>query len=134
MEQVAGAPPEVVIMDCRADADGKLALAQVLIEAYPAVGVLLVSDRASELALPAMRAGVHDILSPESSVEEFGLVVDTIAEATLARLAQFSEIAPEQVVVAAPTGKVISVMSPKGGVGKTTVATNVAVGLAKHAP
>ncbi|MEE6274585.1 AAA family ATPase [Georgenia wangjunii] len=32
---------------------------------------------------------------------------------------------------ARPSGRVISVVSPKGGVGKTTVATNVAVGLAQ---
>ncbi|MDD9204957.1 P-loop NTPase, partial [Georgenia sp. 10Sc9-8] len=31
----------------------------------------------------------------------------------------------------APSGRVISVVSPKGGVGKTTVATNLAVGLAQ---
>ena len=34
----------------------------------------------------------------------------------------------------APRGRVISVLSPKGGVGKTTVATNLAVGLAKRSP
>ena len=32
---------------------------------------------------------------------------------------------------AGPAGRVISVVSPKGGVGKTTVATNLAVGLAR---
>ncbi|MCF4122811.1 AAA family ATPase [Antribacter sp. KLBMP9083] len=35
---------------------------------------------------------------------------------------------------AASRGRVVSVLSPKGGVGKTTVATNLAVGLAKAAP
>ncbi|GAA4426054.1 hypothetical protein GCM10023169_24480 [Georgenia halophila] len=34
----------------------------------------------------------------------------------------------------APGGSVISVVSPKGGVGKTTVATNLAVGLARTEP
>ena len=34
----------------------------------------------------------------------------------------------------APKGLVIGVFSPKGGVGKTTIATNIAVGLGKIAP
>lgn len=33
-----------------------------------------------------------------------------------------------------PAGRIITVVSPKGGAGKTTVATNLAVGLARRAP
>jgi pilus assembly protein CpaE len=133
LTQFRGMPPEVLIMDCRADVDGKLALAAVMVETYPAMGVLLVSDRPGDLALPAMRAGVQDILSPEASMEEFGTAVDAIAEATRTRVQQFGEI-PAEPVPTRPLGRVVSVMSPKGGVGKTTVATNVAVGLAQRAP
>jgi pilus assembly protein CpaE len=42
-----------------------------------------------------------------------------------------SAVAPD---VRPVRGRVISVVSPKGGVGKTTVATNIAVGLAKAEP
>jgi pilus assembly protein CpaE len=128
-----GSPPEVLIMDCRADVDSKLALAGQMIETYPATGVLLVSDRQAELALPAMRAGVQDIIHPEAPMEEFGAVVETIATTVRNRVAQLSEI-PGEPVPTAPTGRVISIMAPKGGVGKTTVSTNVAIGLAQKAP
>lgn len=127
-----GAPPEILIMDCRADVDSKLALAAMLVEVYPATGVLLVSDRVADLALPALRAGVQDILSPAATIEEFGDAVESIATATRNRVQQFSEV-PDDTPVG-PQGRIISIMSPKGGVGKTTVSTNIAIGLAQREP
>ena len=53
-----------------------LALAGELRREDPRIGLLLVSDRPSELGLAAMRAGVHDILSPEASLEDFSAAVD----------------------------------------------------------
>lgn len=127
-----GDPPEVLIMDCRVDVESKLAMVAALVETYPATGVLLVSDQPAELALAALRVGVQEILSPEASLEEFGASVEAIIEVTRNRVRQFSEVPDE----AAPVrrGRVINVMSPKGGVGKTTVSTNIAIGLAQHEP
>ena len=130
-----GDPPEVLIMDCRVDADDKLVLAATLVESYPTTGILVVSDRPAELALLALRVGVQDILSPESTMEEFGAAVESIVTATQNRVRQFSEAPGEMITATAtPKGRVISVMSPKGGVGKTTVSTNIAVGLAQREP
>lgn len=126
-------PSDVVIIDCRIDADSKLALVAQMTETYPATGVLLVSDSPADLALAALRVGVQDILSPESSMEEFGAAVEAIAEITQNRVRQFSEV-PTGVVASEHKGRVISIMSPKGGVGKTTVSTNIAVGLALAEP
>ncbi|WP_129788419.1 AAA family ATPase [Promicromonospora panici] len=53
---------------------------------------------------------------------------------TTSVLATTAADASSQRDVAAPRGRVVSVISPKGGVGKTTVATNLAVGLAKAEP
>ena len=44
-----GDPPEVLIMDCRADVESKLAMVAALVETYPATGVLLVSDAAGRV-------------------------------------------------------------------------------------
>src|SRR5690349_21019019 len=102
-----GEPPEVVIMDCRVDADSKLALVAQMIETYPATGVLLVSDSPADLALAALRVGVQEILYPGSSMEEFGAAVESIAETTQNRVRQFSEV-PTGVVPSERKGRVIS--------------------------
>ena len=66
-------------------------------------------------------------------MEEFGAAVEAIIDATQNQVRQFSEV-PDETVSDAPQGRVINVMSPKGGVGKTTVSTNIAVGLAQREP
>ena len=109
-----------------------LALAGELRREDPRIGLLLVSDRPSELGLAAMRAGVHDILSPEAPLEDYSAAVDRAAEAAYSRTAQDADTDRTETV--RTRGRVISVVSPKGGVGKTTVATNVAIGLAQRVP
>jgi pilus assembly protein CpaE len=75
-----------------------------------------------------MRIGVRDILSPMAEVADIRSVLDHAHEVTQTRTSE-----PEG-IDSAPhlaTGRVITVVSPKGGVGKTTVATNLAIGLAR---
>ena len=123
---------KVVILDCRPEAEPMLALAGELRREDPRIGLLLVSDRPSELGLAAMRAGVHDILSPEASLEDFSAAVEDAAHAADTRTAQ--DAVSDRTETVRTRGRVISVVSPKGGVGKTTVATNVAIGLAQRVP
>jgi len=122
---------KVVILDCRPEAEPMLALAGELRREDPRIGVLLVSDHPAELGLAAMRAGVHDILSPEAPLEDYSAAVDRAAEAAASRIEDADADRSETVRT---RGRVVSVVSPKGGVGKTTVATNVAIGLAQRVP
>jgi pilus assembly protein CpaE len=127
-------PPQVLVLDCAAGGVAEtLELTSRLDAECPAVSVVLVSEAGSELALPALRAGATDILHPSAEAGEIVRVTQRAAELAAVRSAQQAG-APLVQGEEPRTGRVISVVSPKGGVGKTTVSTNLAVGLARSAP
>jgi pilus assembly protein CpaE len=104
------------------------------LEATPGTGAVLVVDGASvDLMRLALRAGVHDALSLSSATEHLPAVIADI----LPRLEDQLESAsgePARPVTRSGTRKgfVTTVFSPKGGVGKSVVAVNLAAGLAQR--
>lgn len=128
----ASSPPRVVLLDCSLGATEAVALAGRLSEERGGPRVVLISDAGAELALPALRAGVFDIVHPDADVTALTTVLTQAAAA--ASLASAAVPGPGAPGPPAATGRVVSVVSSKGGVGKTTVSTNIAVGLAQHAP
>lgn len=125
--------PEIVVLDAQVDPEASLGLAERIQHDWPSVVVLMVTDRPNELALSALRAGVRDLLPPTVDVATARGAL-TRAEQTRTQLhhhmqSQFDQ-QHEPTQEHTPTGRVITVVSPKGGVGKTTMATNLAVALA----
>jgi pilus assembly protein CpaE len=120
--------PDVILLDSGPDPQPALELAARFDAQCPGISVIIVSDRGAEIGLDAMRVGVRDILSPLAEVDAIRSVLDRAYEVSQIRTSE-----PETVDGGAhlPTGRVITVVSAKGGVGKTTVATNLAVGLAR---
>jgi pilus assembly protein CpaE len=122
--------PDVIVLDSGRDATLALQLAAQFDQQCPGVSIILVSDLGLQIGLEAMRAGVRDILASEADVAAIQPVLERACDAAQARAVE-----PEKVdgtaVSSSGAGRVISVVSPKGGVGKTTVATNLAVGLAR---
>jgi pilus assembly protein CpaE len=129
MSELSGAPlPTVAVLDPTDSMQDGLSLAADLDHSF-GVSVVLVSDRANEIGLAAMRAGVRDIVHPMAPLEEMKQALERAASHAA------SEGSQPGVPGAAPQrGKVVTVASPKGGVGKTTVSTNLAVGLAQKEP
>ncbi|MBA8793009.1 pilus assembly protein CpaE [Friedmanniella endophytica] len=112
----------VLVIDARTDPAVALGLAGQLSTTCPTLGQVLVGT--DDLALAALRAGVRDVCPPTATAEQ------------LRRSLALAGRASTHAGTAAPVtpGRLISVVSPKGGVGKTTVASNIAVGLALREP
>ena len=90
----------------------------------PAV-VLVSSEVTPELLRAAMRAGVRDVLSAEDQAyTEILAAISEAAEAVVAR--RDARVAGDAAVDAGPSrGRVVTVFSTKGGVGKSVIATNL---------
>ncbi|GGL88905.1 AAA family ATPase [Nakamurella endophytica] len=127
-ELAARGLPDLVVFGPGVPTGAALEVATHLDERHLPTAVVLANGVGSDQWLTAMRAGVKDVLPPDADVGDIRSVLErTAAVAVARRQAGDTE-------VGRPRGRVIPVGSPKGGCGKTTVATNLAVGLAKLAP
>jgi pilus assembly protein CpaE len=98
---------------------------------HPEICVVLLADAPSAaLWEGALRAGVRGVITPETAEPELRAVL-TGALDTAAR--RRSIVAPSVAVAPERQGRTIVVLSPKGGSGKTMVAVNLAVILARDA-
>lgn len=133
LDQLLGEPPEVLILGPGLEIDDSLKHASLLDLQFPEISVVLAAEQSESLALSAMRSGVRDILSPAADSDTIRVMVE---RASLAAAGRRRGLAPNAIETPsqASGGRIIAVMSPKGGVGKTTVATNLAVGLGALAP
>lgn len=113
---------EALLVVCRDDSDEGLALVRRALTEYPGRPVVVASEGSPNGFLrKAFLAGAEDV------------VQITTAERTASDtyLALAKAVARRQTEAAATAeGRVITVLGPKGGVGKTLVATNLAVALA----
>ncbi|KQN95026.1 AAA family ATPase [Arthrobacter sp. Leaf69] len=133
LRQMVGEPPEVLILGPGISVDGSLKLASVVDLQYPEISVILAAPSTPETVLQAMRVGVRDLLDPGADPDTIRVMLERASLAAAGRRRGLAPQASEHVDNGGG-GRIIAVMSPKGGVGKTTVATNLAVGLGKTAP
>ncbi len=126
----AGGPIDVVIFGPDLEPAHWYDLASRLDSESPETVVVLAAGTSADLALTALRAGIRDIIDPAADPGELAESLERAARTAAGRRGSL----PAGSTDAQARGRVVAVMSPKGGVGKTTVSTNLAVGLAKTAP
>ncbi len=107
-----------------------LELAQAFEENRPEVTVLVVTKPSPQVYEAALRAGVRDVVASDASDAELRLALERALQTTDRRRRNLMEAGG----ATGATGRVITVVAPKGGSGKTAVATNLGVTLARIAP
>jgi pilus assembly protein CpaE len=129
-DHLAKLSPDVVAIGPDIEVDDALKLARQLEQERPEISVLLVSEPTPELWRDALRAGVTDVLAPTALDADVRETFQRALELASRRRTNLLGDGPD----ATDRGRIITVLSPKGGSGKTTVASNLAVGLAYTEP
>lgn len=123
------ADPELLVLG----ADSGMDMAQLVIpefdRLFPAATILALVPRLEVgTSLTLLRLGARDVVLEAGSRKEFQAAVEPVLH--IARSKHRRQSQPDDRI----RRRVITVVSPKGGSGKTTVAVNLAIGLARRAP
>jgi pilus assembly protein CpaE len=125
-KQLIAGTPDIVVVGPHVPVDLALDVTKAIADERPEIGVILVTEATPDLWERALHSGVGDVLVPDASDEQIRLTLERILETAVRRR--------RNLVVEAgipdSAGRVITVVAPKGGVGKTALTTNVAVALA----
>lgn len=125
--ELVHAAGELIILGAAAPLERSLRLTVDLDLACPQVPVLLEAEPTSVVWEESLRSGVRGVIVKDSDIEAIRSVVERAVEVATRRRVAMGE-SPSS------PARVITVSSAKGGAGKTTLATNLAVGLASLHP
>ncbi|MGQ0745027.1 MAG: AAA family ATPase [Acidimicrobiales bacterium] len=129
--------PDVVVLGPGLGTQAALEMAEAFRQTRPATNVVVVGEATGAMLTRARAAGVREFIATDADQASIAEVLGRSLSPTGPR--GWEADSPQD--VAAPDlyttdlgdahGRVVVVLSPKGGAGKTTVATNLAVGLAR---
>ncbi|RLV56676.1 MinD/ParA family protein [Aeromicrobium phragmitis] len=124
--------PEVIVFAATLPRERSLALATEVHTARPDIQLMLVAPTEKEIIVDAMRVGIREVAPSLDDAAFLAAIRD--------RLAARREDEEPFLGVSHPAppedrgSQIIAVVSPKGGVGKTSIAASLALTLARRAP
>lgn len=122
--------PDLVVIGSDIRQNQVMAIVEELHQRFPSVAVVcLVVGRDVEYSMRLLRTGARDVIIDQATSEELRTEIDPVVRIVRSRSG------PDGDADGQPRPRrVITVISPKGGTGKTTVSANVATALAKRRP
>lgn len=126
--------PDVVVMDINMPGMDGIAAAELISQRLPTVAIIMMSVHGeAEQMRRSLQAGAREFLVKPFSSDEFSETIKRVYEREEARRHQIQASMPAGAAAAAPDPdiehQVIAVFSPKGGSGRTTIATNLAIAI-----
>ena len=134
IDQAVALKPDVVLMDINMpDMDG-IAATELLAAKYPAAAVVMMSVQGeADYLRRSMLAGAREFLVKPFSSDELTASIRQVwtrERDKMSRMAVPAAVPAATAPTSGEPGLVVAVFSPKGGVGRTTVAVNMAVAAA----
>ncbi len=133
--------PDVIVMDINMPGMDGIAASEIIAQRLPFSPIIMMSVHGeAEHLKRAMLAGAREFLVKPFSGDEFATSIKRVHERDVARREQLHGVAGTAAVSPAATAatenvadhQVIAVFSPKGGAGRTTLATNLALALRRE--
>lgn len=126
--------PDIILMDVSMPEMDGITATQLITSQFPGVAVIMSSVQSdTETLRRSLQAGARDYLFKPYGLDELTGSIRTVYQSVQASRAQLSMTASMTATTHLGTpeeqgrAKVVTVFSPKGGVGRTTLATNLAV-------
>lgn len=127
LDRIENTSPDIIIMTLGAGDTDVLSLAERIILHRPRTFVILVAEHLDiDMMQNALKVGCHNIIEIPNSPKEFADYIKSVYNNESIRLKSLNE--KENL---SWSSTVISVFGAKGGLGKTTIAANLAVKLAE---
>jgi pilus assembly protein CpaE len=129
--------PDIVLMDINMPGVDGISASEAIAREAPATQVIMMSVQSeADYLRRSMLAGARDFLTKPFSGDELVSTIRRVYEMGESRRRAMPAVQPmaagpamAAVAPAAPEGKIIAVFAPKGGVGCTTLAVNMAIAM-----
>jgi pilus assembly protein CpaE len=130
LTDITGMATSVVAIGPDLSPESALELTRALDTDRPEISVVIIAEPSAKLLQSALRAGARDVIAPDAPSGALRAAIERAMQT-----ADNRRSAMDRDEIAEPDhARVIAVLCPKGGAGKTTISSNLAIGLAEVAP
>ena len=131
--------PDVIVMDINMPGMDGVAAAEIISQRLPTSPIVMMSVHGeAEQLKRSLVAGAREFLVKPFSGDEFATTIRNVHDRELARREQLQATLPAAPMLESGPGEdngeheVLAVFSPKGGAGRTTIATNLALAIQRE--